>query len=523
MIDYMTDIYKNKYFYYKNKYLNLCYLVKKSNNGINFIGGGEYNKTSYELCCQEFIFSKFFPECVNSFNKLFSSYFNFLDEKNNKNIIDPFTECQNIFIQTPKNKSPQFNNYNSWDPVIHSYYIEQNGNYVFSNDIKNLILSRLTETAQQKLYLDKLYLVKFSTIHKIKDHDFSVIDILDNFIDKFNKFYYNDYSHNANLDTINDFKKLIKSKSFISDAEAEELQTEIIKLTKPILENFISKKNGIYDFYCKVRSGLDNDYYLQKFKKHNYDVILFHENDKYTISFFNDTINIKIHDTRYNRLMGLYIKYLGLHRNLTDDEIIIFNQYLYACIRRYRTVFWQHRVFFGNSMPPQTFELWKNYFKGQDVVECFADPFNCYLDKYYSPFGDVDKVFGSIGSFFDNPPTKGCAIAHPPTEKHFLEVASKTIFNVLSNKQNNITFIIGLPVWKKYMKTKNIIQIEKYPSFGINVNILTLSNSDLEIDTSSKKTYTYRYRLYILSNSKEKFDTINLEKIYTEIFINFAK
>ena len=518
----MIDIYKNKYFYYKNKYLNLRCALKNSNYHKKFIGGGDHGKISYQLCCQEYIFSKFFPECIASFDKQFSSKFNFFDQKNNKNIIDPFSECENIFIQTHKNKSPQFNNCNSWDPVIHSYFIEQNGNYVFSYHIKNLILSRLTEIAQQKLYLDKLYLAKFSTIHKIKDHDFTVIDILDNFIDKFNKFYFNNDSDNTNLHTIIDFIKLYKSKPFIIEKQAEQIQSEIIKLTKPILQNFISKKNSIYDFYCKVRSGLDYDYYLQKFNNHNYDVNLFHENNKYTISFFNDTINIKIHDTRYNRLMGLYIKHSGLKRNLTDNELMVFNKYLYACIRRYRTVFWQHRVFFGNSMPPQTFELWKNYFKGQDVVECFADPFNCYLDKYYSPFGDVDKPFGSIGSFFDNPPTKGCAIAHPPTEKHFLEAASKTIFDVLSNKQNNITFIVGLPVWKNYMKTHEMIQIEKYPSFGIDVNILTLANSDLEIDTSSKKTYTYKYRLYILSNSQDKFNTENLGKKYTEIFINFS-
>jgi hypothetical protein len=191
-------------------------------------------------------------------------------------------------------------------------------------------------------------------------------------------------------------------------------------------------------------------------------------------------------------------------------------------------------------MPPKTFELWIDYapkvplastintLKGGaggavEVVECFADPFNCYLEKYYSPFPDVDKPFGSIGSFFDNPPTSGIAIAHPPTEKYFLLEATKTIFSTIHESKNNVIFIVGLPVWKEYMKTDAIKLVETYPSISINTPSLVLSNSDLTTPVNSKKTYYYKYRLYILSNYHPNIDLVRYSKAYTNIFIEYGK
>ena len=189
-------------------------------------------------------------------------------------------------------------------------------------------------------------------------------------------------------------------------------------------------------------------------------------------------------------------------------------------------------------MPPKTFELWKRlvlstnthkhggkWGKGGKggVVECFADPFNCYLDKYYSPFPDVDQPFGSIGSFFDNPPTSGIAIAHPPTEKYFLLEATKTIISTIHKSKNNIMFIVGLPVWKEYMKTDAIKLVETYPSISINTSSLVLSNSDLTTHVNSKKTYYYKYRLYILSNFNPNIDLVRYSKAYTDIFLEYSK
>ena len=495
----------NKYIKYKYKYL--------FTKDYNLIGGNNISN-SYNLCCQEYIFYKYFQNSIQKFNEFFNKNINTTNLIKIDNLvnIDPFTECEYIFIQTTKSTETQFVNNISWDPVIHSFYIdEQNNKYIFSDNIKNLIIDKLTFIFQQKLYLDKIYEAKNSTINNIKNENFNVKDIAINFYNNFN----------ISVTSINNFINLCKTNNSIDNIE--NIQQDILNETKLIIKNFIIKENGIYDYYCSVRCLFDKKILYKEIINNHAIIKLSIENDFYIISFYDDIINIKIHKTRYFRLLHLYLKYLNI-QSINEQEKIIFHEHLYACIRRYRTIFWLFKVFFGNSMPPETFKLWKEMFKNRNIVECFADPFNCYLDEYYSPFNDVDKYFGSIGSFFDNPPTEGCAIAHPPTEKNFLNQTIIIIMNILKNKQNKITFILGLPLWKKYLKTEAHIIAETYPSFGIKTNSLTLTNSDLETVINSKKTYSYKYKLYILSNDNTiNFNVKYLEYKYTNIFLNYGK
>ena len=45
--------------------------------------------------------------------------------------------------------------------------------------------------------------------------------------------------------------------------------------------------------------------------------------------------------------------------------------------------------------------------------ECFASPFNCRFPRFCSAFGDTDRPFGSVGSFFDFHPTQGSFEVRP--------------------------------------------------------------------------------------------------------------
>jgi hypothetical protein len=461
----------------------------------------------YNASYKEYIFSKNFSKCVILFNKFFQSEVQVIDESN----LDPYTECMFIFIQSAIckcNNCTNEPNYKVIDPVVHSYSLKAHKRYNFCESMCIKIKERLMDIVQKKLGLYRIYESKISTTKKIEKINKSIIDILNN--------YLHAYSNDAYVK-----KLLILCKSSDKIDTAEEIQKELIEMTKVILCNTVNK---LYKFYCKVRlqepisnKGLTNGV-VELVPKHK---------DFFTLRYvldgdIVDTINFDIHTTRIDRMHSLYKK---SNNNFLDC--------LYSCIRRYRTIFWQHHVFFGNSMPPKTFELWKQFalttnihkggVTGEQVVECFADPFNCYLDNYYSPFPDVDQPFGSIGSFFDNPPTSGIAIAHPPTEKYFLLEATKTIFNVIHNSKNNIMFIVGLPVWKEYMKTNAIKLVETYPSISINTSSLVLSNSDLTTPVNSKKTYYYKYRLYILDNFNTDIDLVKYSKKYTDIFIEYSK
>jgi hypothetical protein len=495
----------------------------------------------YSASYKEYIFSKNFSKCVSIFNKYFESEVRVIDEPN----LDPYTECMFIFIQSAVCKCTSIkSSYTPLDPVAHSYnlLISSDGNkqYSFCENMRIKIMDRLMDIVQKKLGLYRIYESKNSTTKKIESINKSVIDILDN--------YLQEYSNDAYIK-----KLLVLCKNSANIDRAEEIQKELIKMTKNGLNDTVNK---LYEFYCKVRLQepiTNND------KNKTRGVVELVPIDK---SFFTlryvldggcggcggkgggcdgkgggdgkggcgntvDTINFNIHSTRIDRLRSLYKK--NNKENYNENHFL---DCLYACIRRYRTIFWQHHVFFGNSMPPKTFELWENYsqmplkagLRGlKEVVECFADPFNCYLEKYYSPFPDVDQPFGSIGSFFDNPPTRGIAIAHPPTEKYFLLEATKTIISTIHKSKNNVIFIVGLPVWKEYMKTDAIKLVETYPSISINTPSLVLSNSDLTTPVNSKKTYYYKYKLYILSNYNPNIDLVRYSKAYTNIFMEYSK
>jgi len=524
----------------------------------------------YSASYKEYIFSKNFSTCVSIFNKFFESEVRVIDEPN----LDPYTECMFIFIQSAICKcgnctvdahyTPINSIYTSIDPVAHSYILAQmhpqgNKRYNFCESMRIKIKERLIDIVQKKLGLYRIYESKISTTKKIETINKSVIDILDNYLQA--------YSNDVYVK-----KLLVLCKNSAKIDTAEKIQMELIEMTKGGLYDVVNK---LYDFYCKVRlqEPIAND---DKNKTRGVVELVPVDKDFFTLRYnlrgiggiggvgvggvgvggvgvggveenTVDTINFNIHSTRIERLRTLYKK--SNKGNYNENHFL---NCLYACIRRYRTIFWQHHVFFGNSMPPKTFELWKrlalpiNTHKSEGkggveggrgavegveetggeegvVVECFADPFNCYLDKYYSPFPDVDQPFGSIGSFFDNPPTSGIAIAHPPTEKYFLLEATKTIFNVIHKSKNNIMFIVGLPVWKEYMKTDAIKLVETYPSISINTSSLVLSNSDLTTHVNSKKTYYYKYRLYILSNFNPNIDLNRYSKAYTDIFLEYSK
>ena len=397
---------------------------------------------SFNLCIQEYNFYKGFNYCSELFDNFYKKHFNIKDD------IKPYTDLIMVFLYN-KNLYKDY----SWDPIIHSFKIKNN-KYVFDKTMETIIINKLIELTQKYYRLDTLW-----------NNDL-VDNIINNYVTKFNIKEYN-------IDTIFD-DSIILLKNEMKD---------------------------VYDYYCIVR----NEYIptlIKNFEIKFIDNMISFTSDNNKI---NDIINIKIHPTRYQRLLDLYNK----HNN---NNYIFFHNHLYALLRRNRTIFWQYQVFYGNAVPHNVFEYYKTI--SSDVYECFADPFNCYLDKYYSAFYDVDKAFGSLGSFFDNPPKKGFAIAHPPTEKHFINATINIILSQI--KKNKIIYILGLPLWSDYMKTEGQKLIKNYDKIKINKEMI-LHAANLDIDVNTTKKYNYKYELYIIG--KHKFNIKSLEYNINKSFV----
>jgi hypothetical protein len=87
--------------------------------------------------------------------------------------------------------------------------------------------------------------------------------------------------------------------------------------------------------------------------------------------------------------------------------------------------------------------------KYENIIECFASPFNSNLKDYYSPIKSTDKYFGSKGNFFKNflKDKYDVYIINPPFTEIILNKMLKMTFEKLK-KDDNIILYIYLPYWK---------------------------------------------------------------------------
>ena len=91
--------------------------------------------------------------------------------------------------------------------------------------------------------------------------------------------------------------------------------------------------------------------------------------------------------------------------------------------------------------------------------ECFASAINSTFKHYCSIYYDVEKYFGSFGSFYNLMPIKGTFGLNPPYQKEIIEMALNKALESLEEakkKSLELTFIITIPIWdeegKKVMK-----------------------------------------------------------------------
>ena len=87
-------------------------------------------------------------------------------------------------------------------------------------------------------------------------------------------------------------------------------------------------------------------------------------------------------------------------------------------------------------------------------MECFASPLNCRYERYASAF-DLDRLFGSVGSFFDlDFGCGGCFQANPPFCEDLIGKMNDKIQDALRQTSQDgagvpLMFIVFVPAWKQ--------------------------------------------------------------------------
>ena len=109
------------------------------------------------------------------------------------------------------------------------------------------------------------------------------------------------------------------------------------------------------------------------------------------------------------------------------------------------------------------------------ACECFASAFNHYFDKYYSAFPDLEKFFGSRGSFFQanltREPQDMTYYVNPPFDESLMELAVDRVLELLKTSSvSEARFIFTVPgTWtdfkalEKLKKSSWTKKIKDYP------------------------------------------------------------
>jgi hypothetical protein len=240
-------------------------------------------------------------------------------------------------------------------------------------------------------------------------------------------------------------------------------------------------------------------------------IVAFAIKDKRLLNVLNNIlIPIKIYDKLVNSYKGPIGK---------------IDEYLWAIIFRYQLLGSNNHqlAVLPNIMESMTKDYNLNF-------ECFASTINSTYPMYCSIYYDLEKYFGSVGSFFNITPIKGTFGFNPPYQKDIIELGINRLFEFLNNSTESLTFIITIPIWdnigRNYMKELYSNELEKqnieYGDFQI-VNDIRGSKYFKGLRMIPKEKFTYidhNFELYknktiqntyviILSNSNQNMSYMN--------------
>jgi len=172
-------------------------------------------------------------------------------------------------------------------------------------------------------------------------------------------------------------------------------------------------------------------------------------------------------------------------------------------------------------------------------IELFGSCINRYYDKYCSLFYDIEKYFGSLGSFDTIKPIKGLYFANPPFDDMMMANMARKLVDALEETREALGFIVTVPVWDRAMQLKIAKRcggnyITDYVEYRCK-DILSQSRFMFKEYVFCKNDFPYysivqnrqirasNTYMYIIKNDRLKFDVSLFEKILNRNKLYFIK
>jgi hypothetical protein len=300
--------------------------------------------------------------------------------------------------------------------------------------------------------------------------------------------------------------------------------TEILKIILSDLckyDNTIVNKEYLIDkvlnnlvVYYKNQLDILKKYNLSELynnNKNNFKINKnIYEQKRYTktVTFYKFTMIIKynIRDKRLQNILDNILIPISIYNKLTNiytgnkEEI---DNYIWAIIYRYQLLGSNNHQL---AVLPNIMGRLKQDFNLN--FECFASTINSTFNNYCSIYYDLEKWFGSVGSFFDIIPIKGTFGFNPPYQTDIITTGLTKILNFLNNTDEDLTFIITIPIWDAKGKK---IMLEKYNNEKYNnidygefkiIDTVLSSKYFKEHKMISKDQFTYIDHNFLLFKNK---------------------
>lgn len=268
----------------------------------------------------------------------------------------------------------------------------------------------------------------------------------------------------------------------------------------------------ISDFYTENK----NNYYITK-------TIVTEKRNDICINFYKLRVVFKcklfINNIRLSNILDNLIipidEYNNISNRFTGPQNSI-DEYIWVILFRYQILGSNNNQL---AVLPNVLESMKTDLNLS--IECFASTINTTSKQYCSIYYDIEKYFGSLGSFFNIELHKGTYSFNPPYQTDIIERGINKIIYSLQHTNDKLAFIITIPIWdnegKEFMETNNMKNNNtniNYGDFEI-INIMKNSYYFKGLRMISKEDFTYLDHNFLLYKNK------TIQNTYIIVMANF--
>tara|TARA_Y100000590_G_scaffold137033_2_gene156867 strand:+ start:1527 stop:2765 length:1239 start_codon:yes stop_codon:yes gene_type:complete len=253
---------------------------------------------------------------------------------------------------------------------------------------------------------------------------------------------------------------------------------------------------------------------IQKFEKRGDKLIEF---IKFDINHNVNISNIKLKSILENILIpkNIYLKMIKKCKN----KLINKDKLIWIILFRYQLLSSNNNQL---AVLPNILDKMEKDFNLK--FETFGSAINTNTKNFCSLYYDVEKYFGSVGSFFNTKFLEGCYSFNPPYQEDIIDNGIKKILNYLYNSkvlEMKLTFLITIPIWdidgKNKMKELNSENNNDKINYNDMKIIKTMKKSKYfqGLRMVSKNDFTYiDYNFHLFKNT-------TIQNTYLFVLSNF--